>query len=179
MVNLRTRVLRHANHLFNMYFYKLNTCLDDFVVVLITNVMNIMFYAKIYLGFKPKLSYMLLKLKICIFKFNFVKRKYLIFIMLTITTKVYINDCKMKTNWNFANLVLGGLVNCNNKKHENHHQTLIIRLLNWVKNFLSPIIIAQHFMLFFLSFYALFFDWCVRDLVANVHILLELHVWVF
>ena len=47
-----------------------------------------------------------------------------------ITTKVYIHDCKMKTNWNFANLVLGGLVNCNNKKHENHHQTLIIRLLN-------------------------------------------------
>lgn len=140
MVNLRTRVLRHANHLFNMYFYKLNTCLDDFVVVLITNVMNIMFYAKIYFGFKPKLSYMLLKLKICIFKFNFVtiKRKYLIFIMLTITTKVYINDCKMKTNWNFANLVLGGLVNCNNKKHENHHQTLIIRLLNWVKVFSKP-----------------------------------------
>ena len=55
-----------------------------------------------------------------------------------ITTKVYINDCKMKTNRNFANLVLGGLVNCNNKKHENHHQTLIIRLLNWVKVFSKP-----------------------------------------
>ena len=106
-------------------------------------------------------------------------RKCLIFMISTITSKFYIHDCKMKTNWNFANLVLGGLVNCNNKKHENHHQTLIIRLLNWVKVFLSPIIIAQHFMLFFLSFYALFFDWCVRDLVANVHILLELHVWVF
>ena len=65
-------------------------------------------------------------------------RKCLIFMISTITSKFYIHDCKMKTNWNFANLVLGGLVNCNNKKHENHHQTLIIRLLNWVKVFSKP-----------------------------------------
>ena len=61
---------------------------------------------------------------------GFSTRKCMIFIMLAITTKVYVHDCKMKTNWYSANLVLGGFVNCNDKKHENHHQTLIIRLLN-------------------------------------------------